>query len=356
MMALAICVRIARLAVKALAAGLTLLPAMAADNAQLLAEFRKTKPDIAQVHVVAETPLLVAVSGEHGWAKGELLGVFAHRGDEIVPISMVPNNDYPAIVSIEHQSADSITLGLSDPDYGTHTDSLKIFFDPRTYFPKRIVRFAPVRVRQIAMIAGVLTLSGTDGNQDFTARERNGVWQIATGPATVVAPPKPLEIELQFRPDRAKQFPQILDEKIGPYQKVGTKIWIGKTFLQSTGAVGVGDVGYFDTVTQDWTFLHIEEMAEWSASALLVEPATIWVGLTQQGDDGNIAGGLLRYDRSTGKATHIPLNEEVEKIVRIGTRVYCGTTGGFAVIEHDEARRFEFSPELNGSYTITPGI
>ena len=65
--------------------------------------------------------------------------------------------------------------------------------------------------------------------------------------------------------------------------------------------MGVGDIGYFDTVTQDWVFLHIPEMAEWSASALLVELNAIWVGLVHQGDDGNTPGGLLRYDRASHK-------------------------------------------------------
>jgi hypothetical protein len=340
---------------------LVLLPLSAADYPQLLDEFRKTRPDVSKVHVIAESPLLVAVTGDQTeqqtpsqWAKGELLGVFAHRGDGIVQISMVPNDDFPAAVWIDSQSPDSITFALAE--YSTRSENLKIFFDAKTYFPKRIVRFAPVRVRRIALVAGVLTLSGSDGNQDFTARERNGTWRVATAPAVPEPAPQPIETQLQSISEKAKQFPQVEDEKIGPYEKVGNRIWVGKTFLAREGAVGVGDIGYFDATTQDWAFLHIPEMADWSASALLVEPTAILVGLMRQGDDGSVAGGLLRYDRVTHKASRIPFADVVDKIIRVGKHVYCGTSGGFAIIEQDRAHRYEFTQQLDGAYTITPVI
>ena len=171
-------------------------PLAAADNPQLLAEFRKTRPEVSEVHVIAETPLLVAVSGPQGtrttpadWAKGELLGVFAHRGEQIVQISMVPNNDFASALWIERQGPDFITFGIADPDYGMRSDSLKIFFDPKSYFPKAIMRFAPVHVRRIAVTAGVLTLLGSDGKREFTAREQNGAWRITAAPGI----PHPVE-------------------------------------------------------------------------------------------------------------------------------------------------------------------
>lgn len=328
--------------------------AVAADDAKLLDEFRKTNPSVSQVHVIAEFPLLVAATGQQGWGKGELLGVFARRGEQIVNISMVPNDNFPTGVRIDSETADSITFALGDPDLREHTDNLKIFFDPKTYFPKRMVRFAPVQVRRIAIVAGVLTLYGSDEKQDFKAQDRNGTWRVSAGPATPAPAPRPVESELQINPNRAAPFPQVADERIGPYEKVGTRIWVGKTFVALPGTVGVGDIGYFDILKQDWIFLHIPEMADWSASALLVEPAAIWVGLVHRAEDGNTAGGLLRYDRATHKVMTIPLSDPIDEITRVGTRLYCATNAGFAVIEHDRARRFEFSPQLDGSYAITP--
>src|SRR5690242_5893031 len=131
-----------------LTAALIAMPLAAADYPQLLAEFQKTKSDASAVHVIVESPLLVAVTGPQdsrepasAWGEGELLGVFAHRGDRIVPISVLPNDVAPATVKVQHETADSITLA-----FGMRGDSIKIFFDPKTYFPRRIVRFAPVQV------------------------------------------------------------------------------------------------------------------------------------------------------------------------------------------------------------------
>src|SRR5690348_2073746 len=91
------------------------LPLAAADYPQLLAEFRKTKPETTAVHVMSESPLLVAVTGPQGsrqtpsnWGKGELLGVFAHRGDQIVAITVLPT-EMETAVRIDQQTSDSIT-------------------------------------------------------------------------------------------------------------------------------------------------------------------------------------------------------------------------------------------------------
>ena len=359
------------------------LPLIAADDAQLLDQFRKTKPDVSEVHVIAEQPLLIATTGKRAgiqgtgktpssWARGELLGVFARRGDQIVPISIQPNEEFPTAVWIERQSPDSITFGLADPDYGILSDNLKIFFDPKTCFPRRIVRFAPVRVRRIRVAAGVVTLLGSDGKQDFTAHERNGLWRVTTAPAAapVTTPPvesvaevAPMPVSTigqfqQARPAKAKLFPNAapneIEEKIGPYERIGKQIWVGKTFYDAEGSVGVGDIGYFDETTHDWAFLHIPEMADWSTSALLVEPDAIWVGLIRNGEGAADSGGLLRYDRSSHRATRIPFADVVDKIIRVRNRIYCGTSSGFAIVEQDHARRFEFVPQLDGSYVITP--
>ena len=369
-----------RFAARACLCVLAALPLAAADEAQLLAQFRKTKPEVSQVHVMAEQPLLVAVTGPQGsrptpstWARGELLGVFARQGDQIVQISIVPNDDYPTAVWIDRQTPDSITFGLADPDFGARSDSLKIFFDPKTQFPKRIVRFAPVHIRRITLAAGVLTVVGSDGKQDFTARERNNVWRVTSSPAAATAPstarapaesilqipPMPVSTFGEFeqaRPEKARQAPQgaVIAETIGPYQKVATRIWVGKTFHESEDSVGVGDIGYYDEATQDWVFLHLPEMADWSASALLVEPDAIWTGLVRNSEGAGTSGGLLRYDRATHKVTTIALPDVIDKITQVGRTIYCGTSGGFAVVEMGRAKRYEFSPQLDGAYIVTP--
>src|SRR5262245_43166513 len=102
---------------------------MAADlNQQILGEFRKTKADVEKIYVIAEQPLAVAVTGTDrraDWPRNELLGIFAHRGDQLVPVSILPNHDYPVFVWIDHQTGDSVTFALADPDYGVRSDNLK---------------------------------------------------------------------------------------------------------------------------------------------------------------------------------------------------------------------------------------
>jgi hypothetical protein len=351
----------------------SLVPLLADDNAQLLAEFQKTKPDVSQVHVIAETPLLVGATGMKDWGKNELLGVFARRGEQIVQISVLPNEGDAARVSVDRTSPDSITLGLYDPDVREHFDTIKIFFDPKNFFPRRIVRFSPVRIQRITATGGVITLYGSNDKLEFTAREVNGNWRIATKPVVQPEPspslaslaevtPMPVSTFGDFqaaRPKRAKEIPQggVIEEKPGPFQKVGNKIWVGKTFADSEDSAGVGDIGYFDEGTKDWVFLHLAEMADWSASALLVETQDAWVGLASYSDGATVAGGLLRYEVATKKVTKIDLPEEIVKIVRVGRRLYCGTSGGFAIVEADfRVHRFEFTPELDGEFTITPAI
>ena len=183
--------------------------------------------------------------------------MFAHRGNGIVPIAIQPNKEFPTEVWVERQSADSITFGLADPGYGLSVN-LKIFYDPKTYFPRRIVRFAPVRVQRIRATGSAIALLGTDGKLDFTAQERNGAWHVTTSSAipTVARPPlasvaqiAPMpvstisEVEVT-RPDRVRHIPEETPmqvvEKIGPYERTGKKIWVGKTFFDGDGSIGIG--------------------------------------------------------------------------------------------------------------------
>jgi len=357
-------------------------PLAAADDAQLLTEFLKIKPDVAEVSVIAEKPLVVAVTGKQGtgetaadWARGELLGVFAQRGEKMVPISIQPNQEFPTEVSIEREEPDSITFGLADPG-GPLAMNLKLFFDPKTYFPKRIVRFAPVRVRRVGATIDTIQLVGSDGKTDFTVQKRNGIWgHVTARPAAppVITPPLSSVAQLtpmptstigQFeetRPERARHIPDEtpmqVDEKVGPYERVEKKIWIGKTFDDADGSVGIGDVGYFDEVSKEWVFLHIPEMADWSASAMLVEPDTIWVGLVGNGEGAAEAGGLLHYDRTSHQAIVIDAEDVIDKIVRVRPNIiYCGTSSGFTVMENDHVQSFEFTQQLDGSYAITSAV
>jgi len=72
----------------------------------------------------------------------------------------------------------------------------------------------------------------------------------------------------------------------------------------------------------------------------------------KNGEGAGQPGGLLQYDRVTRKATKLELPDVVQKIVRVGKTLYCGTSGGFATVVGDRVERFEFSPQVDGSYVV----
>jgi hypothetical protein len=355
------------------------LPLAAADNAQLLAKFQETRPDVSEVHVIQEQPLLVAVTGKQGtretradWGPGELLGVFVQRGNRIVQISVQPNS-VATEVWIDRQGPDFITFGLASPADGVLSDNIKIFFDPKNYLPIRIMHFAPVRIRAIRLANGLVTLQGSNGTQDFSAQERNGAWRVTLSdgiPQPTARPPvdsaapvpqMPVSTIAEFEEARTArnrhiplEGPREVDEKVGPYQRVGKKIWVGKKFFDFGELVGIGDIGYFDETTQSWEFLHIPEMADWSTSALLVEPDTIWAGMVRNGQGIQEPGGLLRYNLTTHEAVRFDVPDVIGRIIHSGTRIYCGTSRGFAIVDQDQVHTFEFVPQLDGTYVVKP--
>ena len=88
-----------------------------------------------------------------------------------------------------------------------------------------------------------------------------------------------------------------VDEKIGPWQVEGERLWFGKTFYDSEGYTGVGGFGYFDAVKKKYRIWSPPEVTASSVSAILVEPETVWLGLVWNGEYGPAPGGLVAFDR-----------------------------------------------------------
>ena len=78
----------------------------------------------------------------------------------------------------------------------------------------------------------------------------------------------------------------ILDEHIGPWQVEGDRLWFGKTFYDDEGQTGVGGFGYFDSSERRFQLFAAGETADWSTSAILVQPGAIWLALAGRGDTG----------------------------------------------------------------------
>ena len=124
-----------------------------------------------------------------------------------------------------------------------------------------------------------------------------------------------------------------IEERIGPHHAVGDRLWFGKTFYDGEGFTGVGGLGNFDMRERKFTLFTAPELADFSASTILVESEAIWLGLVLAGEYGDTSGGLLRWDRASQRATRYELKLVIHTITRHGARIYVGTEDGLAVFD-----------------------
>ena len=68
-------------------------------------------------------------------------------------------------------------------------------------------------------------------------------------------------------------------DRIGPRAADGDRLWFGKTFYDGEGVEGVGGLGYFDAATSRFEILTSPLIADWSVTAIHVEPEHIWLAL-----------------------------------------------------------------------------
>ena len=76
----------------------------------------------------------------------------------------------------------------------------------------------------------------------------------------------------------------------------------------------------------------VSRITDWSATALLVEADTVWVGLARHQAEAPAPGGLVRHDMKTGRAVRYPVEDLIEVIVRAPVGLVLGTTNGIYVL------------------------
>ncbi len=142
------------------------------------------------------------------------------------------------------------------------------------------------------------------------------------------------------------------NETIGPYQFDGERLWFGLTFYDGEGWTGVGALGAFDVATRAFEMHYLPELADWSVSALLVEPEAVWLGLLQYPEGPAYPGGLLRWDRNTQAVQRWPETPVITGIVRQGERLYMATHEGAAIFENGELIRYVLDVDRDGAYRL----
>ena len=158
---------------------------------------------------------------------------------------------------------------------------------------------------------------------------------------------RPRRVQDGYRPEVAT-----FEEVIGTYQIVGERFWFGKTFYDGEGVTGVGGFGYFDPEERKYVVFSPAELADWSASALLVEEKDIWLGLVGHPEGATYSGGLLRYERDSGEAEEFDVGEVIFQMKRWQGSLYLATANGLYVLQDNRLTRYVFEPTLDGGTAI----
>ncbi len=190
-------------------------------------------------------------------------------------------------------------------------------------------------------------------NSAFAPFLSPGIYEMTAGAHKFFQLPQPsYDLFARYRPKRVEdgytKDVAILGTQIVSFQLEGRRIWFGLTFGETEGFTGVGGIGYFDTERRDYRLTYMREIADWSTSAILVEPGAIWLGL--EGAAG--PGGLARYDRRTREVLRYRIPAHVNVIRRFGDRLYLGTSDGIYVVADGKVEHVRLKVELGGKYSV----
>jgi hypothetical protein len=261
--------------------------------------------------------------------------------------------------------ADTTSIVISREGGDGQPDFFKLFLDPSSKKLVKKIDFSPAvaldAIGDATVAASLdLPLAIVKELERTEPQPRYGESSDASLPTLLREHPLRMSSYSEFshaRPERVRDgydsAETAIEEKIGPFQVVGDRIWFGKTFYDGEGTTGVGGVGYFDSSRLEYTFLKIPEVARWSVSALLVEDESVWIGLVQHPEGPDVGGGLLRYDLKSGTIKKYPIQDVVLRIKRWEDRVYVATSRGVSVLQGDRLTdSYVIEPDMNNKFYL----
>jgi hypothetical protein len=255
-----------------------------------------------------------------------------------------------------------ILISKADPDYGGDEGQVKLFVDVRA---KRLLK----RVDYTTPTA--LTFANNEAARRMLGVSAGGLTQLRRTHVFESTPPTPPDIPLPFsryalpqstyqefarrRPARVQngydEAHTSIREHVGAMQRVGDRLWFGKAFYDGEFLTGVGAVGSLD-VRGTFTFVSIPELVDWSVSALLVEAEAIWLARVLYGEGAAHPGGLLRYDRATGRVSIHDIGDEIHSLVRVDGALFVGSSHGAYILRDGQVTRIRMEPTRGG--TLAP--
>ena len=213
-------------------------------------------------------------------------------------------------------------------------------------------------VRRHAVTVGTrrfLVWSDTVAANAHGAPPAPGIWELDGIPRFEAMPAPTYETFAKLRRQRVTagytRGDTRLETAIGPIQVDGSRIGFGTTFYDGEGASGVGGIGWFDTDARRWHVVHPPAIADWSASAILVEPDAVWLGLVRHTEGRSPGGGLVRWDRTSGATRRIAIAGVIGVIRRFAGQLYAGTSDGVVIVDGAKPTRVTLVPTRGGSLT-----
>lgn len=155
----------------------------------------------------------------------------------------------------------------------------------------------------------------------------------------------PLDPLLRRNPSRR---PLEIENRIGPYEMEGSRLWFASTFYDGEGMSGLGAIGTFDAGTRKYEMRFFPEIVCWPGSALRLDGDDVWVGLARRPGGAVYGGRLLRYNRKTHSARTYPVKDVIYTIDRVGGALYLGTSQGLYVLRDETLTQYRFEPEERG--------
>jgi hypothetical protein len=345
-------------------------------------------PDLNLVIAIASTAEGPVQSGPDWfyWEENQKLGLFLQQiTDPDRVYSLTFASGFPDCTASIERATVTDTVVSCTPEKGNESIFQKFVYDVRS---KRLVshfEYKPVELLPVPDASGRTVFVGSDSQKlivvewrpdkspefRFLSKGEAIPWlaHVGTNQGKVyLLPdestslrfgkplPKPTHEDLaKARPELLKAYGSwspTIEESIGPIEPEGDKLWFGKAFYDSEGVSGVGGFGYFDAADHQYHLYSPPEVADFSISAIRVEPGAVWMGIYRRGEYGDGAGGILRYDRETHIVRKYDLPDIVNGLVVSRDRVIAGTDSGIAIIEGDQTRRYFVDRTTDGRLRI----
>jgi hypothetical protein len=307
----------------------------------------------ARIQRATATDTVISCTGEKGTAHPHQKFIYDARARSVVahfsylPFSMyrifpngrgavVVGSDTARLVAVDFQpDRDPEFRVLEGPEAQSWTNRLAVQegtvgVDPQRYLYIQPDEFKPVPFGAGGAFSLVQETGGSLGPRLFIQGH-----PLPQPTYDEFAKARPARVKDGYRRGSAE-----FNDAIGPWELEGNKLWFGKTFYDGEGLTGIGGFGYFDSVEKRYRLWTAPEIADWSVSAIQVDPDVVWMALVRNGEWGGSGAGVLRFDRHSGGYRKFATQDIGRQFLRAGARLILATDFGISQVQEGGLRRY----------------